>query len=281
MTHQTPSRPACQTVGWLVIGSSLLIILGISSAAELDSRAILGSHFPRRHASKVRTTATVQLAFSFSTFLIAIPLPITMTQVDALAVCAFIASIVASLLGIVSAVLTFRNVSWSKWPHHFHLPTFDRSWGTSVACHCCCLLAVGLHVYFSTQIVSDCRRDSVPEEDFRPNCDSNVGVLAGIIPHILNCITLIVLGLTSVYHSIRASVLEEDVLEVHASDIAAINFAGDIEEQVCDISVCIIHACVTSAAGTRPHTPLRTDSNRNRRAARPDPLWRRKPRDAL
>ena len=106
--------------------------------------------------------------------LLSIALPLTMTDVDGLAVAGMVTSFAAALFGFLSGQRVCQHLSRRAFPQlgESGILLLERSWGYSVACHCLSLLATGLHTYFAVQIISDCSREKPKEGVFRLSCDS-------------------------------------------------------------------------------------------------------------
>lgn len=224
-----------KTTGWLVIGSLLLAKLGLASAADLDSRALLGQHLSHLKVSRARTAGALQLAFALLALVVSIPLAFTTTSSSALSIAGIITSILAALTGLFSSRLVLFYVSRRNWPRGVNLRRFEHAWGISVATHCLCLVGAGLHVYFTAQVIYTCVKTSPPEKtDFRPNCDANVGVLAGILPYIMNGVALVMLGIASVITAIRVATLVEQLTHTTGRHLAAINLRS-VDESVRDL----------------------------------------------
>eukprot|EP00045_Choanoeca_perplexa_P007313 m.64977 g.64977 ORF g.64977 m.64977 type:complete len:382 (-) comp14019_c0_seq1:649-1794(-) len=220
-SHETFQFNINETIGWLVIGSATLVTLGLASAADLDSRAIIGTHFKHRHAAGSRVTGIMQIAFSVLVLLLTVPLPFTMTDMDGLAVAGIVVSAIAALVGLYSGHRITHAICHKRWHHQQDddILAYERAWGLSVACHCLCLLATGLHVYFAVQIGANCLHDKPSQaHGFRPSCDSDVGLLAGILPHVFGVVALIPLGITSIIASVRIAIVVEDLVLGNHSD---------------------------------------------------------------
>eukprot|EP00730_Choanoeca_flexa_P007105 TRINITY_DN12279_c1_g1_i6.p1 TRINITY_DN12279_c1_g1~~TRINITY_DN12279_c1_g1_i6.p1 ORF type:complete len:385 (+),score=69.29 TRINITY_DN12279_c1_g1_i6:153-1307(+) len=237
-THQTFQFNVNDTVGWLVIGSTVLITIGLASAADLDSRAILGTHFKQKTAASSRVTGLLQTAFSLLVLLLSVPLPFTMTDIDGLAIAGILASVVASLFGLWSGHRITHAISRRRWHHQSDADIlyYERAWGLSVACHCLSLMATGLHVYFAIEIGVNCVRDGPKQAGgFRPSCDSDVGILAGILPHVFGSLAVASLGITSILASVRVAKVVEDLVLGNHSD-GPINMPHDEIEELSSTS---------------------------------------------
>ncbi|EDQ92158.1 uncharacterized protein MONBRDRAFT_35950 [Monosiga brevicollis MX1] len=211
--HATFQINLTETLGWIIIGATALVTIGVASAADLDSRAIMGTHFTGKRAASMRVATMCQMGFSLAVLLLTLPLPFTMQDVDALAVTAMVASFLAAFLGFFASIRSARHVNCKTWSSDVDTLRFERAWGLSVGCHCLCLLASGLHAYFSAQIIADCLRDDTAPGYFRPSCDGDVGVLAGILPHLVNTIAVLALGVTSIIASVRIAIVTEILLD--------------------------------------------------------------------
>jgi hypothetical protein len=194
----------------------------------------------------------VQVAFAVLVLMLTVPLPFTMTDMDGLAVAGIVASLSAALMGLYSGHRITHAICHKRWHHQQDddVLAYERAWGLSVACHCLSLLATGLHVYFAVQIGANCLHDKPKEEHgFRPSCDSgtfdmnpvltflmlevsvsvadlllptwlcsDVGILAGILPHVFGVAALIALGITSIIASVRVAIVVEDLVLGNHSD---------------------------------------------------------------
>ncbi|EGD79262.1 hypothetical protein PTSG_09986 [Salpingoeca rosetta] len=197
-----------ETVGWMVIGSMVLLLLGLFSSAELDSRALMG-HFTYRHMASTRAAAVIQGCFALQVLVMAIPLWVTSQLPNVLLVAGIVATMLAGILGLLSTAFILRFVNVDRWPRRACFRTLEHAWGLSVGAHCIGLIATGLHVYFSTQVVYQCLSDEHPHE-FRPNCDGNAGVLGGLLPYIFNVVALVMMGITALVTTVRMATLAHD-----------------------------------------------------------------------
>ena len=211
-SHAPRRFSSAQTTGWLVIGSLLLLQLGLSSAADLDSRALLEhQHISHLKAARTRTAGAIQLAFSLLSVVVSFPLIFTTTSKGALSIAVIATSLLAGILGLLSSRLIMVFISRAKWPRGINMRRFEHAWGISVGAHCVCLMATGLHVYFAVEVIYNCTESETPKGDFRPNCDANVGVLAGILPHLFGALSLAMLGISSIITAIRIATLVEQL----------------------------------------------------------------------
>lgn len=174
-------------------------------------------HISHLKAARTRTAGGIQLAFALLSLVVSFPLIFTTTSKGPLSIAVIVASLVAGLLGIISSRLVLVFVSRRNWPRGINLRRFEHAWGISVGAHCVCLVATGLHVYFAVEVIYDCTENKPASGDFRPNCDANIGVLAGILPHLFGALALAMLGISSVIAAIRVATLVEQLTHLSAS----------------------------------------------------------------
>ena len=213
-----------------MIGSIVLLLLGLFASAELDSRAVMG-HFNYRHMASTRAAGVIQGCFALQVLILSVPLWATNPNPSGLLSTGIVASIGAALLAIMSTILIVRYINVNRWPRHACFRTLEHAWGLSVAAHCVGLIAIGLHAYFSSQVVYTCLSNDHPH-DFRPNCNGNAGVLAGLLPYIFNVVALVMMGITSLVTTVRMATLAHDAAagrfaesdeHVHTTDLKPVS----------------------------------------------------------
>eukprot|EP00049_Salpingoeca_infusionum_P022225 m.5603 g.5603 ORF g.5603 m.5603 type:complete len:478 (+) comp5068_c0_seq1:266-1699(+) len=209
--HETFQFNLTETVGWIIIGCLCLILLGLLSSSELDSRAILGD-IRKKTSGECRTVAGAQLMFGVQAVVMAVTVSaLDVDKSSALLLLGIIMTFLGGLITIFSASISLYYISVTHWPQKLNLMRLEHTWGISTIAHCCCLVACGMHVYFSSQVIYDCRSET--KGNFHPNCDSSIGSVAGLLPYIFSFVSLVMCGITCVVASVKMSKLAHQLTD--------------------------------------------------------------------